>query len=79
MKGLFSRHSDECTYSYNQLLFVLKEEQLDSIEFKDKLKSMFPDIKDWEIDKLIYGDEEIIVYDDNSWESKISIQDVESL
>lgn len=77
MKALIETCSDDCTYSYDNVFFVMQDEMIIDDKFQDKLKEMFPSITYDDILLLIVERDQVKVYNDNGDSFIISIIDIE--
>lgn len=76
MKGLFENCSDDCTYSYQNLIFVFEDELLATERFIQKLEELYPTITENDLLTLIIEEEEIKVKDCNGYTTVVQIQNV---
>lgn len=76
MKGLFEKCSDDCTYSYQNLIFVFEDELLTSERFLKKLEELYPSITENDLLTLIIEEGEIKVKDCNGYTTVVQIQNV---
>lgn len=77
MKGLFEICSDDCTYSYENLIFVMEDAVPYTIRFQEKIMEMYPDTDFLEYTKLVLENEIIDVVDEKGYSHRIQIQEIQ--
>ena len=77
MKGLFEICSDDCTYSYENLIFAMDEAVLYTFRFQEKFMEMYPNTDFLEYAKLVIENEIIDVVDEKGFNHRLQIQDVQ--
>ena len=77
MKALFEICSDDCTYSYENLIFVMGDEVPYTIRFQEKIMEMYPDTDFLEYAKLVLENESIEVVDEKGYRHRIQIQEIQ--
>ena len=74
MKGLFEICSDDCTYSYENLIFVMYDETPLYNSFKEKILCMYPNISDDQFLELVVNEEVIETVNTQGYKTQIQIQ-----
>lgn len=83
MIGLFVYYSDECTYSYNELVFAFNESQRTSSAFVQKVLELYPltgddailELQTAELHEMLH----VEVKDKDGYTYRVSIEKVETL
>lgn len=74
MKGLFEICSDDCTYSYENLIFVMYDETPLYNSFKEKILDMYPNITDDQFLELVVDEDVIETVNKHGYDTRIQIK-----